>query len=240
MRKDSLELLEERAVAALCSVYDKNIIRDLEETGQDCQSYLLQGGGQSKTFKKIWIQAARKKITIDLTKTIINSLSADKKRYVMLKYGHKWKNPKMSADLFASEATLNNWNHKILDAVIKYAILMELHEENIYFKPLAINLVQTFKHFIAFADRVDPNGEVISKYYLKTLSFRMHNYRRIIKKLDDVVKESEDGTINKVLTQKIMNPHERGDNIAHFCRIDKGIVSKTLHEFCMTMRPYLE
>lgn len=239
--KNRFKLNEENAAALIRETYRPKTIRDMEQQLLDIQS-IIHTRRNFHGFRQHWMKVALYDMRIILTKTAIAAMREDWQRFTFLRYGKDFLMQTAAQDLFASVAQLNNWNHRILDKISNYSIDMQLSHDDVFHREMVLQMVDSFNRILEFAPRLDPDADIVSEPWRRTLRYRQTQYRAILSAIDTCMREksSSNGLEKLVVAEKIEHPNDSCTELASHLNIDKSLVSRRLHDFVGSIQKYLD
>lgn len=239
-RTDTRDFLARKAIKA---VFDKNFYREQEALALSFQQYLSsKGAGDiSDVFRFSWMKQSRRMITYRLTSTLIQTLPLRWQRMAEMHYASEDRQVKICNDLYLSVSTLNNWDMRLLNMVINYAILLRLSKEDVFHLPRLVNMVNALSDMLMLIKKLDPaeKGQLVSPAFTANLRERLSKYREIISVLDGYKLNYRNGMMPMIVTAKCNNPEATAPEIADICNMHASIVGKYLKNFQNEISPYL-
>ncbi len=233
LRTDTRNSLARRAIKA---VFDKDFYKEQEDMVSFYQQYLSNSGlsKTSQVFRFSWLKQSRRMITYKLTDTLLQTLPADWQKMARLYYAEDKPQVKISSALFISSSTLNNWDVRLLEMVVNYAILLRISKDDVFYLPRLINMVKALSDLSMLVKRLDQLGktDIVSPAFIANINQRMVNYRAIINIMDNHRLNHDQGLLEMVVTAKCNSPMSTACEIADACDgIHPTVVGKYLKDF---------
>lgn len=213
---------------------EKMSLQEMLELQRDCRDYL-----STENIRKIYARMMKIEIRKLMVEAVYQSLSAEEKEFVIMRYKKKKQLVAISLALNISVAQLVIHHHAILEKISEY-MLYKLSEEDIFNREKTAMMVKLLERIIEFAEKYDPSQEFINVCWLEAIKERHDRYFQLLNEIDSVLKGNEDSVHQKVITCKIQSPNEKIEALAARCNVDKSIVSRHLKSFVGEMRKYLE
>lgn len=238
-KTDTRDTLARKAIKA---VYDKDFFREQEELATYYQQYLSSGSTNlSVSLRYSWLKQSRRMITYRLTSTLIQTLPDAWQTMAEMNYSAKSSQLKICNDLFLSVSTFNNWDFRLLQMVLNYAILLRLSAEDLFYLPRLVSMVSALSDMLILVRKLDPGdgGKLVTYSYIANLKERLSKYREVISVLDKFKLDSRSGMMPMIITAKCNNPEATTSDIGGICNIHPTIVGKYLQQFQKQMSPYL-
>lgn len=209
---------------------EKMSLQEMLELQRDCRDYL-----STENIRKIYARMMKMEIRKMMVEAVYQSLSAEEKEFVLLKYKKKKQLVAISLALNVSVAQLVIHHHVILEKVSEY-MLYKLGEEDIFNREKTAMMVKLLERIIKLAEKYDPSQEFINVCWLEAIRERHDRYFQLLNEIDGVLKGNEDSVHQKVITCKIKSPNEKIEALVARCNVDKSIVSRHLKNFVGEMR----
>ena len=213
---------------------EKVSLQEMLELQRDCRDYL-----STENIRKIYVRMMKMEIRKLMVEAVYQSLSAEEKEFVIMRYKKKKQLVAISLALNISVAQLVIHHHAILEKISEY-MLYKLSEEDIFNREKTAMMVKLLERIIKFAEKYDPSQEFINVCWLEAIRERHDRYFQLLKEIDGVLNGNEDSVRQKVITCKIQSPNEKIEALAARCNVDKSIVSRHLKNFVGEMRKYIE
>ena len=190
------------------------------------------------------MKQSRRMITYRLTSTLIQTLPLRWQRMAEMHYASEDRQVKICNDLYLSVSTLNNWDMRLLNMVINYAILLRLSKEDVFHLPRLVNMVNALSDMLMLIKKLDPaeKGQLVSPAFTANLrdSFRASEVRRSLPARACSYKLNyRNGMMPMIVTAKCNNPEATAPEIADICNMHASIVGKYLKNFQNEISPYL-
>ncbi len=233
VRTDTRNSLARRAIKA---VFYKDFYKEQEDMVSFYQQYLSNRGlsNTSQVFRFSWLKQSRRMITYKLTDTLMQTLPVDWQKMARLYYAEDKPQVKISGDLFISSSTLNNWDIRLLEMVVNYAILLRISKDDVFYLPRLINMVKALSDISMLIKRLEQYGklDIVSPGFIANVNQRMVNYRAIINIMDNHRLNHDQGLLEMVVTAKCNSPMSTAFEIAKVCGgIHPTVVGKYLKDF---------
>ena len=229
---------------AIRTVYNRKIYSEQEDAARCFQRYLGNNGSAriSQVFRYSWLKQTRRMITYRLTSTLLQTLPLQWQKMAEMHYGPSEKQQaKVSMDLFISSSTFNNWDLKMLQMVINYAILLRLSTDDVFYSARLVNMVKALSDLLLVIKKLDPDGKdaLISPAFVSNVSQKLVNYRQIITIIENYKLNSRNGTLPLVVSAMCSNPEATAQEIALAGPMDPTTVSNNLRLFRKEISHYL-
>ena len=213
---------------------EKVSLQEMLELQRDCRDYL-----STENIRKIYARMMKMEIRKMMVEAVYQSLSAEEKEFVIMRYKKKKQLVAISLALNISVAQLVIHHHAILEKISEY-MLYKLSEEDIFNRAKTAMMVKLLERIIKFAEKYDPSQEFINVCWLEAIRERHDRYFQLLNEIDGVLKGNEDSVRQRVIMCKIQSPNEKIESLAARCNVDKSIVSRHLKNFVGEMRKYLD
>lgn len=239
MHKDRPELRLALAKEAVLDVVNHKRQMDLKKLRDACQNYQYSHNSTPHNFRMFWSEVLKREIMTTLTKSALDAMSPNQRRFVELRYGKDKQLMAIHLDVHVSIAQLSNWNRKVLGAIATYAVDYKITKDDLFHRQKIVNLIETFASILEFFDKLDPEHEVASEAWLRCIRYRKKNYRKIITALDENERMRDTGIRQQLVFLKLKHPNDPDSSLAMVAHLDKGAVSRHLQEFIREVTPYL-
>lgn len=207
--------------------------REFRQLRLDCRDLLSFPNTHRVYAKLIKMELNEKAVNM-----VIRLLTAEKQRYLHLRYCRKKSLVAMSLALHVSIAQLNLWHHCILEQIARF-MLYTLKQEDIFYPARVAQMVRLQGEAISFFSELDPAGRIVTKDWLLALILRHEQYRSLMLEIKRIMSREPKSTYDCVVAARLAHPEEPANVIACLCNVHKGVVSRYLSEFGENMSKYL-
>ncbi len=239
-RTDTRDSLARKAIR---SVYDKNFYEEQKDLADSFQQYLSSKGTTeiSDVFRYSWMKQSRRIITYRLTSTLLQTLPLRWQRMAEMHYSSKAQQVKICNDLFLSVGTFNNWDMRLLNMVINYAILLRVSKDDVFYLSRLVNMVEALSDLLLLIKKLDPmdKGQLVNRAFTANIKDRLSKCREIISILNYCKLNNRSSIKNMIVTAKCNNPEATVTDIAEWSGAHYTKVGKCLKEFQEEISPYL-
>ena len=241
-RTDTCKSLARKAII---SVFNKDFYREQEEIISFYQEYLNSNNvsinSASQSFRFSWLKQARRIITYRLTKSLIQTLPMDWQKFAKMYYFADDNQVKICNEIHIASQTLNNWDYRLLDMVVYYAILLRISKNDLFHLPRLVNIVNALSELTLLIKKLDCNADspIVPASYKANIAQRMANYRAIITALTTYKTNRDQGLMPMIISVKCNNPDAKNTTIALECNIHPSVVNKYVNEFYTEIYKYL-
>ncbi|MBQ6974996.1 MAG: hypothetical protein IJQ16_00380 [Selenomonadaceae bacterium] len=208
--------------------------KEVIELQRDCRDYL-----SSDNIRKIYARMMKIEVTKMMVDAVYQSLTAEEKEFILMKYKKKKQLVAISLALNISVAQLNIHHHSILEKISEF-MQYKLTEEDIFKPDKVANMIILLERIVEFAQKYDPQREFMSGGWVEVIAERHDKCCRLLNEIEEVFGGCENSLHKKIISAKIANPDEKIEVLAELCNVDKSIISRHLKNFVDDMRKYLE
>lgn len=208
--------------------------KEYAELMQICQNLSFE----ETNIKKVVLRLMRMETNRTLVRAFISSLTEEERLFLKLKYKEDRELISISMELHVSVSQLSIWSKRLIEATAQY-INYELKPKDIYKRKKIINMLEILATTLKFIESVDPEHQVVDKYWLRSIEHRYNLYRKLLNKINKVVRNHNVDMRSYVVYLQIKNPYASKADLAERCNIDKGTVSRYLIDFTKSMSQYL-
>ena len=236
LRKVKPELTIYLAEEALKKKFaDENVsLQEIVELQRDCRDYL-----STKNLRKIYARMMKVEVTKMMVEAVYQSLSAEEKEFVIMRYKKKKQMVAISLALNISVAQLIIHHHAILEKISEF-MLYELNEADVFKRKKIVSMIKLLERIIGFAEKYDPTREFINVGWLEAIEERHARYFQMLCEIDKVLNENSCSVRKEIILAKMQSPYEKIEVLAEKCNVDKSIVSRCLKNFIDSMKKYFE
>ena len=208
--------------------------KEVIELQRDCRDYL-----SSDNIRKIYARMMKIEVTKMMVDAVYQSLTAEEKEFILMKYKKKKQLVAISLALNISVAQLNIHHHSILEKISEF-MLYKLSEEDVFKPDKVVNMIILLERIVEFAQKHDPQREFISGGWVEVIAERHDKFCRLLNEIENVFAKSADSIHQKIISAKMASPNEKIEILAEQCNVDKSIISRHLKKFVDDMKQYLE
>ena len=238
VKTDTRRSLARKSIRA---VFDKKFYNAQEDLASFYQQYFSEGHNNSQMFRFSWLKQCRLMITYNLTSSLLQTLSPEKQKLAEMLYYSEQTQISICNNLFISVSTLNNWDMRLLDMLVDYAILLRITKHDVFYLPRLINMVKALSDLSMLIKRLDQHSStaIVSPAYVANINQRMTNYRAIITVLNDYKLNSDQGYKPMIVSAKCNNPDATAIEIASVCKVHPTVVGNNLNNFFKEIENFL-
>lgn len=235
MPKNKLDYSQSLAEYALQHHYTAkgDTCREFRQLRLDCRDLLSIPNTHRIYAKLIKMELNEKAVNV-----VIRLLTAEKQRYLHLRYRKKKSLVATSLALHVSIAQMNLWHHCILEQIARF-MLYTLTPEDIFYPARVGQMVRLQGEAIKFFSEFDPGGSVVTKSWLLALALRHEQYRSLMQEIKRIMRKEPESTYDSIVAARLAHPDETANFIACLCHVHKGVVSRCLGEYAENMNKYL-
>ena len=181
----------------------------------------------------------RSEINKKAAKIVIDSLTAEKKKFIRLRFGEHKQLLSLSFALNVSVAQLRLWEQNIIEKIVRFS-RYRLSPEDIFHKRKISGILEILEQTIDFFSVLSNDCIQIRQEWLADLKRKKTNYSIIFDKIQKIEKKNGIDFFSRVVIAKIQNPNDTLENIASVAGLDKGTASRYLKKFVDSQRKYLK
>ena len=207
--------------------------REFRQLRLDCRDLLSLPNTHRIYAKLIKMEMNEKAVNV-----VIRLLTAEKQRYLYLRYRRRKSLVAMSLALHVSIAQLNLWHRCILEQIARF-MLYTLKPEDVFYPARVAQMVRLQGEAIKFYSELDSDGSIVTKGWLLALALRHEQYRSLMLEIKGIMSKEPESTYDCVVAARLAHPEEPANVIACLCNVHKGVVSRYLGEFRENMGKYL-